>query len=160
MSIYKFHALLSGWKSPRDSKRDWVKRNPELVRNQAIRYRQKHRREYDEYQRGWRNRHPKYISNYNKNNPKKMLEYNLKYLNKISESLTINPKTIDWAQRIWASSVKLRDKHICQICGRPAVHAHHIFYKNKQPKLMFNINNGIALCQPHHYEIHKYNKTH
>lgn len=59
----------------------------------------------------------------------------------------------------WAREVKLRDKNHCQICGEPAVDAHHIFPRSKFPKLSVLPNNGISLCRKHHIEAHGGNLT-
>lgn len=31
---------------------------------------------------------------------------------------------------------------------------HYIFHKANYPLLLLNINNGITLCKPCHYEVH------
>lgn len=69
--------------------------------------------------------------------------------------------TIDTSYKIikWAREVKLRDKNHCQICGEPAVDAHHIFPKSKFPELSTIPNNGISLCDKHHKEAHGGNLT-
>ena len=54
----------------------------------------------------------------------------------------------------WSARVKTRDEFVCQVCGKSAIHAHHILYKRNYPKFAFNLNNGIALCKEHHREAH------
>ena len=62
----------------------------------------------------------------------------------------------------WSNSVKERDNHTCQICGikvgeftkngkKVVFNSHHIFSKEGiYSFLMFDINNGITLCQNCH----------
>lgn len=64
----------------------------------------------------------------------------------------------------WALKVKIRDKHLCQIClaleiDPPSVKernltAHHIFPLDLFPELMFFVENGITLCDMHHKSLH------
>jgi predicted restriction endonuclease len=56
--------------------------------------------------------------------------------------------------------VRKRDGDRCQVCdssSKERLQVHHIFYKNRFPKLAYNMNNGITLCENHHDEIHKFN---
>lgn len=64
----------------------------------------------------------------------------------------------------WALKVKVRDKHLCQICLALGIDAppkkerdltaHHIFPLDLFPELMFLIENGITLCMTHHRTLH------
>ena len=94
--------------------------------------------------------------NWRKNNPEKLLIYQKKYLLKISNSLKKSIFSLHWALHTWSLSVRKRDNHICQNCGKPAKEAHHIFPKSKYPGLALNINNGISLCLFCHWKL-KYN---
>jgi len=80
-------------------------------------------------------------------NPDKVLEYYKKYrkLHDFYER---------WALLFWSKSIRKRDNKICQVCGNLGEASHHLFPKSKHPELMFNLNNGITLCQKHHAEIH------
>jgi len=58
---------------------------------------------------------------------------------------------------MWVEEVKERDNYTCQICGKAItdvgsknIHAHHIKPKKEYPELMYELNNGITLCQGCH----------
>lgn len=53
----------------------------------------------------------------------------------------------------WSRLVKKNFEHKCW-CGERATQSHHIFHRAKYPKLALNLNNGIALCDHHHFEVH------
>lgn len=53
----------------------------------------------------------------------------------------------------WSVSVKKNTGGLCW-CGEKAKESHHLFYRSIMPKLALNLNNGIALCKNHHYEVH------
>ena len=84
---------------------------------------------------------------YHKNNPEKSLQYVLKHKKKYNLEF-------GWDIQDWSLSIRKRDNNKCQICSKPAKHAHHIFYQRYYPLLRFNLNNGISLCKKHHLEIH------
>ena len=54
--------------------------------------------------------------------------------------------------RNWRSLVYERDKYTCQCCGKIGVklNSHHIYSFASYPKLRFDINNGITLCEECH----------
>lgn len=55
----------------------------------------------------------------------------------------------------WSKLVRERDNNKCAICpNTKMINAHHIIPKQWK-HLMFNLDNGIALCPTHH----KYNYT-
>ena len=63
----------------------------------------------------------------------------------------------------WRKTVFIRDKNICQCCGRRSnrLNAHHINSFARYPSLRTNIDNGITLCSSCHYVFHKkYGKDH
>jgi len=61
---------------------------------------------------------------------------------------------------VWKKLVKERDLHRCQLCNNSpkTVEVHHIKPFAEYPKLRFNPNNGITLCQKCHLKVHKYDK--
>lgn len=111
--------------------------------------------------RQYRKNNPQRVSEYNRNYrrkyPEKFVQYTLKHYKKYSLELNISSARFRHAMTFWSAAVLKRDKHKCQICGRKAEVAHHILYKANYPKLSLNLNNGIALCQGCHYELHGYN---
>jgi group I intron endonuclease len=61
-------------------------------------------------------------------------------------------------QKEWKESVYLRDKYSCQKCFNEkgfTLNAHHIKPKEKFPELMFDVNNGITLCNSCHRAEHE-----
>lgn len=58
--------------------------------------------------------------------------------------------------RKWREEVLERDNYICQLCGETEgrLHAHHILPKRDYPELIYNVDNGITLCQDCHTAIH------
>ena len=57
----------------------------------------------------------------------------------------------------WRSLVYQRDNWACQDCGKVGknLNAHHIKEFSKFPKLRFDVNNGITLCEDCHKKVHK-----
>ena len=92
---------------------------------------------------------------------KKLKKTTKKYLKK-QERISKRKKLL-----AWSTIVKERDQNTCQICGiksgeltkkgKPVVlNAHHIFAKEgAYSYLMFEIENGIALCQ----NCHRFSRT-
>jgi hypothetical protein len=59
----------------------------------------------------------------------------------------------DSAYREWVKQVKKRDKGRCRINNKDCsgyLIVHHILPVRTFPELMYEINNGITLCQAHH----------
>ena len=52
----------------------------------------------------------------------------------------------------WVRDVR-KDKP-CAVCNNPSEDAHHLLSRVRYPELMLNLNNGIALCQRCHYQVH------
>ena len=69
-------------------------------------------------------------------------------------SIYAHPKYIKWRKKIYK-----RDGHACQFprCKYPQgkLNAHHIHMKWYNPELIFELTNGITLCEYHHKTIHK-----
>ena len=56
----------------------------------------------------------------------------------------------------WRISVMKLDSWTCQnvLCQLKAIEVHHIIYRSQDKSLIYNINNGIALCPECHYKVH------
>lgn len=58
----------------------------------------------------------------------------------------------------WANTVKARDGHICQHCGKEDrskhMEAHHIERVWERPDIALETDNGITLCIQCHREFH------
>lgn len=71
------------------------------------------------------------------------------------------PFSIGWRRwkeyRKWRSDVIRRDK-CCKICGKDIkLVVHHILEAQDCPELIFDLSNGVTLCQSCHISIHKQN---
>jgi 5-methylcytosine-specific restriction endonuclease McrA len=60
-------------------------------------------------------------------------------------------------QANWSNKIKQRDNYKCVICkkhknqlGKRELHAHHINPKAEFPEQIYDIDNGITLCNVHH----------
>lgn len=63
--------------------------------------------------------------------------------------------------RYWSNTVKHIQNHTCQICGFDGLEldAHHIFPRQDYPQFMFELWNGVVLCNGCHGLAHTlYNK--
>lgn len=87
-------------------------------------------------------------------NPDKLLKNLKKHLGKLGSHYNISWIKYSDQLRSWSRIVHTDGMETCQVCGKPSDQAHHIFEKSKYPDLAFNRNNGIALCEQCHYEVH------
>ena len=57
--------------------------------------------------------------------------------------------------RIWSKEVIKRDRNTCQLCGsEEKFQAHHILPKVTNPRLAYDIDNGLCVCKPCHGKLH------
>ena len=59
----------------------------------------------------------------------------------------------------WATKVKERTNYRCEMASpkcKGVLHAHHIIPKHIDPDKMYDIENGMCLCEAHHKMIHGY----
>lgn len=55
----------------------------------------------------------------------------------------------------WRKAVLSRDKYICRLCGSASnLHTHHKLPIAEYPSVVFNVSNGIALCEKCHKKTH------
>lgn len=63
----------------------------------------------------------------------------------------------EWAQV--REAVMMRDRYLCQQCGKPATEVHHIIHlspKNiNDVSITLNMKNLVSLCKDCHFEAHK-----
>lgn len=69
------------------------------------------------------------------------------------EKLKRDPNSRYWrkkALKLWSELVRAVPK--CAVCGRSdkVLNGHHILPKERYRELMFEVRNGISLCQYHH----------
>lgn len=94
------------------------------------------------------------IRNYKETNSNKVVQWTINRYKRLGVTLNLSYKDVMIALVGWSKSIKKRCNNLCQICGSPADHSHHIIPKSKYPQLSLNLNNGIALCLKHHNEVH------
>lgn len=58
------------------------------------------------------------------------------------------------AYQLWNLAVTIRWGNLCTICNTTAQQNHHYVPRSKNGLLRYEVNNGVPLCQKHHYIIH------
>lgn len=101
-----------------------------------------------------KSRAAKYNKQYAKDNPDIILKNIRNHLKRIA-----NINNIKWYELVdqlkgWSKIIHEDSNQTCIICGNPSTQAHHILHKAKYPTLAFNRNNGIALCDLCHNQVH------
>ena len=127
---------------------------------------QKARRKY-EFSKFNREYHKKYSEKYRLtlNGKNACLKSNKKAYQKVKEwrnqmkkgyTKHIQNKKFRFLWYRWSKWIKRNGK--CQICqSTKHLHAHHLLFRSFYPQLVFNLNNGICLCEKHHKELHHLN---
>jgi hypothetical protein len=118
-----------------------------------------------EYVIEWLNQH--YINRHNC--PDSIISVSFSRGNKQPEKLIVReiskknvypkstPRQRGFNQVAWSAMVRLRDKQ-CKECGSEyELHAHHIKPYKDNPKLRYDVNNGITLCAICHRKWHQEN---
>ena len=57
------------------------------------------------------------------------------------------------------SAALMRDRYLCQHCGKPAAEVHHIIHLTpdnvNDPAVTMNLSNLVSLCKDCHFEEHR-----
>lgn len=67
--------------------------------------------------------------------------------------LNLTQKELNYTQeelQIWSQEVLNRADYLCEICGNPSEHAHHMQPKKLEPGLALDPDNGLSLCKKCH----------
>lgn len=112
---------------------------------------EKHRQKLKEYKNEWNKKNQDKIRESRKkwklNNPEKVVK-------SYQKSRKAQTFVVRWGLQSWSKLIQNIHKHKCQVCENRSTLVHHIFFKSLYPKLQFNLNNGIPLCDKCHAEIH------
>jgi hypothetical protein len=76
----------------------------------------------------------------------------LKRTKKPHKPKTDRQKATAYLDSLWRDVVRLRDLGLCQYCGKEGNQAHHIVTRGAK-NTRWDTENGITLCQGHHYSI-------
>lgn len=139
--------------------KNWIKNNPNRVKEYRKRADIKRRKKHLEYIKKYDKTHKEekwQKEKLRRTNPQIRIKYN----KAVSDYYRRNPDKANIIGKIiiWSEDVKKRDDAKCQICNTVEdVKSHHIFYKSLYPQLQFLLNNGITLCHKHHMEVHGWN---
>lgn len=120
---------------------EWKKANPEKVKEQKRRWRQRHNGEILQTFNKWKAKNPQYYEG--------MRTYAKDYAQKNAEQTRIRVK----AQGYFKKSLIQQRGNKCQVCGivPKNLDLHHIEYENKTDKV-------LLLCRSCHMLIHKSEK--
>lgn len=84
------------------------------------------------------------------------------YCKECKRKFAVSVRQEKYEQRMlhnWAIMVKDRAGSKCEMasdqCNGP-LHAHHIIPKALEPARMYDVDNGMCLCEKHHKMIHSY----
>ena len=83
------------------------------------------------------------------------------YVSAYNQPFEFEIKTQDYRKtkeyKAWRAKVFDRDGFKCQICGQVGgtLNAHHIKEFSRFPKLRYDVDNGVTLCECCHREIHR-----
>jgi 5-methylcytosine-specific restriction endonuclease McrA len=96
----------------------------------------------------------KYNKKWAEDNPDLVIQNNQRYMKKLAGKTDLTWTMFMSQLKGWAKIIQTDCNEECQICGEKSTQAHHIIHKSLYPQLSFNRNNGIALCDDCHYEVH------
>lgn len=82
-------------------------------------------------------------------------------IKKIKKKIEDGTIYYEYRYKRWRQRVYKRDGYSCQFpdCKYPKgkLNAHHIYMKWYNPEFIYDIKNGITLCEYHHKFVHKVN---
>jgi len=145
-NLDKLRGYSAKWRKENPEKaKQWDKDHPEQVKARQRKHEQNPKR--IAYRQEWQK------ADYNRN-PEKTLQKNIRTLEKLGHPLDLSSDKYKRLLQAWSKTVKNNSLE-CAICGtKKNLKSHHIFEKALYPKMSFNENNGIVLCEQHHYEAH------
>ena len=56
--------------------------------------------------------------------------------------------------RYWMLAVMKKYGMLCELCGDPAITAHHFIPQSISRALRYEVDNGVPICKKHHFDIH------
>ncbi len=140
------------------NRKKYREENKEKIYWRKRKYREEHREEDLERKRIYRLENPEKVRDGKKRHrlmhPEMKLASDIRYLTKLGFPHKLSPFAYRHALTAWSKTIKKLGNGLCQLCPNPATVAHHIIHKSKYPGLSLNVNNGIPLCNPCHYECH------
>jgi hypothetical protein len=138
----------------------YQKKHPEKKKTHDKKYRQSHRLEHNANQRLLNKRNPEKKRMRNQRWIDTHHEQYMRISRRNYDKLRMQYKEFGYEQSypklntLWRLLIRNKDDNICKVCGDKGVNAHHLLYQRFFPKLAFNENNGITLCQRCHLEVH------
>ena len=135
--------------------REFRKLNPEYEKNQYQKHKLRHKKSMDSHRAKpeIKKRNAEYNKQWHNENPDKVLKNIKTHLTKLGSFHNLSWIQFSDQLKGWARIIQQDCNEIC-ICGKKSTQAHHIIHKSLYPQLAFNRNNGIALCDDCHYEVH------
>ena len=142
----------------KEKKKEWESRPENKERRKEYNKEYTSRPEVKEYHKEYYLKNKEKIKEYHKkhqnNNPQIYFKAQIKHLKKCAIPFQLSVYVYKMALQSWGEVIKKRDKK-CVICGSTdRLNAHHLIHKKTNPELSLNINNGVTLCELHHYEVH------
>jgi len=176
-SIWKFFRMVDNNLDARKYASKWQKENRERYNKTKREYLKRHEHKWAKQwktvnpeknklsrKKSWGNTKHRHLekqrrvmSKWRKENPKRAMAQMVRHFTKYGKKVGKPMKDFQFELLTWSNVVKTGDARLCQICFKPAIEAHHIFYIQNYPKLAFNVDNGVSLCKLCHQQVHGIN---